>query len=315
MSQPTHVSTRQHMVLALELYKRVPHWHKVTANELQEQLMQIGIKRDIRTIQRNLDVLVEYFDIERDDRDKPYGYQRKQRKSPSIGPQEALLLCLAEAHIRYLLPANIFNTLNSIFEDAKRLLSPPERNTKEKQWLNKVSLCASHMLAKDIDLTVFEKVSVGLYHNRWLKLTSTHSELNVNDCMPLALIQRGAKLVLACRKRNASENLFIELDKIQKAVLSTFTFDYPDGFELSLCQPPSALCSRSAINLRFEICKLAGQHLYHAPLSADQQLTDLGEKLQVTATVTSSAPLLSWLEAHKSHISKLEKTHSPIKPD
>ncbi len=60
-----------------------------------------GMVRDIRSIQRHLDTLSEHFDIESDDRAKPYGYRWKERAQgialPTLTPQESLMLRLAHA--------------------------------------------------------------------------------------------------------------------------------------------------------------------------------------------------------------------------
>src|SRR5690606_849198 len=57
--------------LALELLKRIPRDRYVTAPDLHRQLEAAGIVRSRRTIERQLESLVEEFDIERDDRSKP----------------------------------------------------------------------------------------------------------------------------------------------------------------------------------------------------------------------------------------------------
>ena len=100
--------------LALELLRRIPRGRKVTASELHEQLREAGIERDLRTIQRQLDMLSQKFDIERDDRNKPYGYRWLDHATglsiPNLTPQESLLLLLAEEHLRHLLPARLMKS-------------------------------------------------------------------------------------------------------------------------------------------------------------------------------------------------------------
>ena len=76
--RPNNLDT---VVLVLEMLKRIPRGHKVTAPELAKQLEDAGLKRDIRTIQRQLEELSQRFDIERDDRSKPYGYRWKKRST------------------------------------------------------------------------------------------------------------------------------------------------------------------------------------------------------------------------------------------
>lgn len=61
--------------LALELLRRIPRNGKIDSTQLHKQLIEAGFDRDKRTIQRQLEILSEHFDIERDDRNKPYGYR------------------------------------------------------------------------------------------------------------------------------------------------------------------------------------------------------------------------------------------------
>lgn len=63
--------TLETAVLAIELLRRIPRGRKITAAELHSQLKDAGIERELRTIQRQLEMLSEHFDIERDDRSKP----------------------------------------------------------------------------------------------------------------------------------------------------------------------------------------------------------------------------------------------------
>lgn len=63
--------------IALDLIERIPRDRKITATELHRQLLAAGHSRDLRTVQRQLEMLSAHFDVERDDRDKPFGYRRK----------------------------------------------------------------------------------------------------------------------------------------------------------------------------------------------------------------------------------------------
>lgn len=69
--------TMDTVLLTLQLLKRIPRGRKVTAAELQAQLADVGFVRDLRTVQRQLEVVCDHFDIERDTRNKPYGYSWK----------------------------------------------------------------------------------------------------------------------------------------------------------------------------------------------------------------------------------------------
>ncbi|MDR9825858.1 WYL domain-containing protein [Vibrio sp. FNV 38] len=313
MSKSTHVSTRQHMVLALELYKRIPYWHKVTASDLKAQLQEIGIDRDIRTIQRNLDVLLEYFDIDRDARDKPYGYQRKQTKSlVGSGTQEALLLCLVESHIHFLIPSNVTHTFHSLFEDANYRLKSLGQESKESQWLRKVIFQNAYQLSENINPDIYSTISQGLYLNRWLSL-HYYSEggQHRKDVMPLGLSQQSNTLILVYRQKGDKYTTFVDVSQIHKVTLSTFTFAYPQDFDLQHSVSGYTNTEHERYTLEFTITKQAGEHLYRTPLSNDQRISEFDTYLHITVTVSNTPPLVAWLEAHKNHITFSEQRPTP----
>ena len=64
---PRRPDTMETLQFALELLKRIPRHGRISAPELHEQLAGAGLDRDLHTIQRQLDMLVQHFDIERDD--------------------------------------------------------------------------------------------------------------------------------------------------------------------------------------------------------------------------------------------------------
>jgi len=118
------LDTLETVQIALELLRRIPRGRKVSASELHAQLSDSGLKRDIRTIQRQLQVLTQQFDIEPDDSASPCGYRWKELAKgmtlPSLTEQESLLLTLAEQHLRNLLPANLMKSMGSFFDRARR---------------------------------------------------------------------------------------------------------------------------------------------------------------------------------------------------
>ena len=123
---PKRPDTLDTALLMVELLRRIPRGRKVTTGELHQQLQGAGFDRDVRTIQRQLEILSEHFDIERDDRSKPYGYRWKENAQglalARLTPQESLLLQLAEEHLKNLLPARLMKSMESFFAQARRNL-------------------------------------------------------------------------------------------------------------------------------------------------------------------------------------------------
>lgn len=237
MVKRAKVSTQEQIALVFELYKRIPQSYKTTAKELQVQLNDAGIERDVRTIQRNLDVIVQYFDIEKDDRTKPYGYRRRDNNFIVFGPQEALLLALAGEHLKYLLPVSLMNSLKSTFRDAKYHLFPNTTNEKERQWLKKVKLIAQAPddLPPKISTNIFEKVSHALYNNYWISIEfkNKHLEGKNKEMMPLGLAQQNFIVYLVFRFKDSQVEMVVAVHDIVKVSLSSFGFTYPSDFELA----------------------------------------------------------------------------------
>lgn len=298
--------TLETVLLAIELLRRIPRGRKVTASELHRQLKDAGIDRDLRTIQRQLEMLSEHFEIERDDRSKPYGYrwleQAKTLTVPNLTPQESLLLQLAEEHLKHLLPARLMKSMEGFFSQARRNLGPDSHARLEREWSGKVRVVATSqpLLPPKIVPGAFEVVSEALYSNRWLNLDYRNSrgERNRVEVMPLGLVQQGPRLYLVCRYRGYDNERNLALHRILSAEMSTLTFDRPKEFSLKKYDDDGRFGFGDGEKIRLTFCieRAAGLHILETPLASDQQVVELdGGNLEITATVVDSAMLEWWL--------------------
>lgn len=315
--------TLETVLLAVELLRRIPRGRKVTASELHRQLKDAGIDRDLRTIQRQLEMLSEHFEIERDDRSKPYGYrwleQAKSLAVPNLTPQESLLLQLAEEHLRNLLPTRLMKSMEGFFSQARRNLGPDSSARLEREWPGKVRVVATSqpLLPPKIAPGVFEVVSEALYSNRWLQLDYRNSagKRNQVEVMPLGLVQQGPRLYLVCRYRGYDNERNLALHRILSAEMSTLTFARPKEFDLEKYDDDGrfGFGEGEKIRLAFRIERNAGLHLLESPLSNDQQVVELDDgKLEITATVIDSAMLEWWLRGFGDTISRIRKLYFAV---
>ncbi len=309
--------TRDTVRFALELLRRIPRNRKVSASELHEQLSSLGVDRGIRSIQRQLEMLSEHFDIERDDRNKPYGYKWKERAQglalPMLSEQESLLLTLAEQYLRNLLPSSLMKSMEGFFVQARTNLGPQGSIKREREWLSKVRVVSTTqpLLPPKISSGVFEEVSNALYANRWLKLdykNAAGKRSNI-EVMPLGLAQQGPRLYLVCRYRDYDNERSLALHRIAFAQASTFTFERPKEFDLQKYDDDGrfGFGEGKRILLSFRITKGAGLHLLESPLSADQQIIDTGDLLEVSATVVDTAQLKWWLRGFGDQVTEIRR--------
>ena len=309
--------TMETTLLAIELLRRIPRNRKITASELHQQLRDAGIVRDVRTIQRQLEMLSEHFHLVRDDRSKPYGYQWPKHASglsiPNLSLQESLLLRLAEDHLRNLLPMHLMKSMEGFFAQARQNLGPQGPESLEREWPGKVRVVATSqpLLPPKIDPGVFAVVCEALYKNFWLQLDYKNASGNeaAIQVMPLGLAQQGPRLYLVCRYDGYDNERLLAIHRIRKAKASTLTFKRPKNFDLKRFDDEGrcGFGDGKKIHLTFRIRKAEGAHLLESPLSADQRMKDLGGVYEITATVTDTAMLEWWLRGFGDAISNVRR--------
>lgn len=297
--------------LAMEILRRIPRKNYISAPQLQEQLQNAKIKRDLRNIQKQLKMLCESFDIECDTTSKPYGYRWKSTAGgfsmPMLNDQDALLLSLAEQHLKNLLPANVMKSMEGFFEQARKRFDPfieldKHTNTlRAREWLKKVRVVAETqpLLPPPIKAGVLEAVSNALYANRWLTISYKNSagKSNQYDVMPLGLAQQGPRLYLVCRFEGHNNERSLALHRIAIAAVSQMIFERPKEFDLKKYDADGrfGFGEGKKIQVSFMIDKKAGHHLLESPLSKDQVVEDLEDAYRISATVVDTGHLRWWL--------------------
>jgi predicted DNA-binding transcriptional regulator YafY len=291
--------------IALELLRRIPRGSKISAPELRQQLEQAGLVRDLRTIQRQLELLSQHFGIERDDSGRPFGYRWSPAAKPLLQPnlteQESLLLTLAEQHLRNLLPANLMKSMNGFFSQARNKIGPHTDAQREREWLSKVRVVSETqpLLPPKIRPGVFDEVSSALYANRWLQVDyqNASGKRSRNEVMPLGLAQQGPRLYLVCRYADHENERSLALHRILSANVMAHTFTRPKDFDLKKYDDDGrfGFGEGERISVTFRIDKIAGRHLLETPLSLDQQVIELKSTYEITATVVDSEVFWRWL--------------------
>jgi predicted DNA-binding transcriptional regulator YafY len=307
------------LAFTLELLKRVPRGRKISAPDLWKQLKEAGWDRDLRTVQRQLDELSRHFDIERDERSKPFGYQWKPQARglslPGLTEKESLVLALAEQHLAVLLPAEVMHSMQPYFAQARATLAAhPEdgaRTRAAREWMRKVRVVSTSqpLLPPALKPGVFEAVSRALYRDQWLDIeyqNSAHRRVK-GTVMPLGLAQQGERLYLVCRFRGHDNERSLAVHRIYAVKETGLPFRRPDGFDLQAYDDNGrfAFGDGKRVRIEFLIRKDAGLHLLESRLSADQQVEDAGEDYRIRATVTSTERLKWWLRGFGDEVTVL----------
>jgi predicted DNA-binding transcriptional regulator YafY len=314
---PRRPDALESLQIALELVRRIPKGRTVTAPELQRQLADAGYERDMRTIQRQLETLSEYFDLDRDDTSKPYRYCWKERAKglslPSLSTQECLLLTLAEQQMGQLLPPRLMKSMEGFFTQARTQLHEQSAAKRELEWLKKVRVVSTSqpLLPPKVDPAVFEQVSNALYSDQWLTIEYRNAAGNKLESrvMPLGLAQQGPRMYLVCRFDGYDNERCLALHRMISAKASSFSFERPSDFDLKEFDDDGRFGygDGQKIKLSFRIDKGAGFHLLETPLSEDQQVVEENETYVIEATVVDSDMLDWWLRGFGNAVSDISK--------
>ena len=309
--------TKETVLLALELLRRIPRNSKISAPELHKQLSTTGVARDLRTIQRQLEMLSEHFEIERDERNKPYGYRWKERAKglalPMLSEQESLLLTLAEKQLGSLLPASVMKSMDGFFVQARANIGQGTHAQLEREWLSKIRVVSETqpLMPPKIEKGVLEEVSNALYANLWINLDYKNAggKRSSVEVMPLGLAQQGPRMYLVCRFQGYDNERSLALHRIISAKATTNAFIRPKEFDLQKYDDDGrfGFGEGQRIRLTFLINKSAGKHLSESPLSADQQMKDVDGKYEISATVVETAQLEWWLQGFGDQVSHVFK--------
>ena len=305
--------------LSLEILKRIPKQWKISAPEMQEKLANTGFERSLRSIERQLLNLSEQFDIERDTQSKPYGYKWKSHAEgfnlPTLSVEENVLLTLADKHLKNLLPAKLYQSLDGYFKQAKsmRLQNNLSTSKAQKEWLNKVDVVSptQPLIAPEINQGIMATVSNSLFDNRWLEIRYKNANENEKDyrVMPLSLVQQDVRLYLVCRFEGYENERNLAIHRIITAKQQTLTFKPPADFNLKnyIANGRFGISDEEKIYLTFSVLNKAGKHLLETPLSKDQKAIEQGEYLKISASVIDSEILDRWLASFGKDIKNIEK--------
>lgn len=305
-------------LLALEILRIIPPKpRKIDMNTIYQHITHAGFERNIRSIQRLMVTLCEHFEIECDDRSKPYGYSWKEKSKgfalPILTEQQSLVLKLAEQQLKYLLPANIVASMQPFFEQANRVVSDA-KNKSEQEWLNKVCSVPPSLplIPAKVKKEVFAAVSSALFQNKLLHIEyqNQQGKKHSTQIMPLAIAQQGASTYLVARYEGFDDNRLLALHRIKKAEVSTFSFERPKDFNLKKYQEDGYLGfgGGEKVKLTFSISHGAGFHLTETPISKDQiTLEETNDHYRFQATVADNDMLEWWIRRFGEEIWDIER--------
>jgi predicted DNA-binding transcriptional regulator YafY len=306
----------------LQTLQLIPTQGKISTTALMQKLTDLGFDVSVRTVQRDLESLMQPFGLECDDRNKPYGWYRAREAPritvPGMDASQALSLRLLQTYLINLLPESTAQDLRPYFEEADSQLTRHYGDTAVQRWLDKVAIvpATQPLLAPVVKRSVHEAVTQGLLSQRQLDIAYTSpggKQDKAATVHPLGLVQHGVVHYLVASFFDYGVPRLLPLHRIQSARLLEAPSSTPEDFSLKAYIAQGAFgfghenASTRPVRLSAVFSAAAGAHLLESPLAADQTVQELADgRLRFTATVPHTERLIWWLLSFGPHV-KVEK--------
>jgi len=304
----------------LRLLQLIPVGQKVSVGVLKEKLELEG---DIpvpstRTLQRDLQLLAEEFNLEITESGKTHNYSLPRGvqhwTQPGLGEKESLLLAMAQRHLSNLLPSDLKKVLDQQFYRADQILNYERPQSPHSQWRNKVSIVQGlqPLLPPELEEGVFDAVSKGLYRNLWLTIDYCNHQGKRSTgkrVKPLGLVQQEQRLYLVCQFQGHEDFRSLAMSRLLRVQCGTETFEPPADFDLAQLESQGffGIEQGEAVQLSFSISRDAGRHLLESRLAYDQIAEEIDGGYKIQATVPQTLLLDRWLQSFGDEIWDIHK--------
>lgn len=297
------------------MLQRLPRGRWAGTAELQKALQQEGIDVNLRTIQRDLVAMAEFFPLEFNGL-SPQGWRWKAdapaTQLPHMTSSQALTFMMVEQHLKLLMPASVLEELRPWFDNARQ--QAKQGISSAQRWTDKVRIVppTQPLIPPAIDADALHTIQEAVLKERRLDALydsrSKKKALNL-ELDPLAIVQRGSALYLVAVGKSLSSGKTTDairlfaMHRFKKAWLRDEKVRKPKGFVLDeyLAKGGLGFGSGKMKKLKTIFSREAGEHLYESRLSEDQVITELSDgRLQVEATVADTPQLEWWLRAMNS---------------
>lgn len=280
---------------------------KITAKEIREKLLADGFDISVRSVERDLEKLAEVFPLDKDDRNRPYGWSwLRDAARVDIQPIDkvsAVTLLLARDHLAPLLPASVLKVLTPRFEAAAKLLAGEERDLARLPARIRVKSRGQRLALPAVDHEVLEALYDGLQHAQQLKITyaARKNEGRARQYLaePLGLVFVDGVVYLACLLHSDESRIaHLPVQRIRAVSATGVPAQEPAGFDLDefVERTFDYPVGNRPLKLVFRMERATAAHLAERPLAKDQQVEESdNDQVTVRATVADTQQLRWWL--------------------
>lgn len=276
-----------------------------TATELTQELQDRDFDAEVRTVQRDMNSLVQIFPIETDDSERAFRWHWVPTAAfdlPGLALPDALSLHMVEHSLRTLVPGSMLSALEPRFRAATQRLESLGETNRVVRWTNKVRAVdpALPRLLPMINEGVLAQVQEALLKEEQILVgyqAAGATNPKQHQLSPLALVQRGAVIFLVATIASQPEKGPIlwslhRMSAVEKAYVNAVR---PKDFDVDdyIAQGALQFGSGKQIRLEARVSQRLANELAEARLSEDQSFN--ADRTQVTATVADTWQLRWWI--------------------
>lgn len=312
MSTKSASDTLARILQLIQLIPKAPA--QVTANDLTDELHSLGFSVSLRTVHRDLNEISQILPLYRNSDSKPYGWKWPRDSKTHfalMSLQEALTLNLVNQHLMQVLPPNMFESLNSMFTQAKQTLESLGDKNKLNNWLESalVEQPTQHVISPKVDIELQEEVYKALFDQR--PLNALYKPKNSKEAReyllhPVGLMQRGQVTYLGAMVEDYDDILLFALHRFTQAEinhLAMFRKSKTSWKEfLSSGKGGFGGDSVTTIKLKAIIDTELATILDETPISQDQKISDTDGSLTLKATLQDTWQFRWWILSQGSKI-------------
>lgn len=277
-----------------------------TATELTRALKDIGFQVTKRSVERDLNDLLDVFRLDRNDKSPPYGWRWPYDAPvalPGITLAEALSLRLVQDTLTPLLSFSVIKALEPRFKQAENKLATLSKTNPTANWADKVRTVPPTLplLAPVIDADLLETVQQALLANEQIVVDYRGMDAEEPASVPLhplGLVNRGPVTYLVATAYAYSDVRLYCLHRVTRATRIQEPVQRPEDFDLDAYIQSGALQFGTGKTLRLEarVSDWLERILRETPLSSDQKFKPDEEwAARVKATVADSWQLRWWV--------------------
>ena len=312
----------------IKMTERIPRYpSKVTANQVQDFLKNLGYTISLRSVQRDLNELSRLFPIECDDKSIPFGWSWKKDspgfESPAMDPIQALTFSLAAQYLEPLMPKASFKRIEKFFQRAENVLMGDERSN-ILRWRKRVRVIPESIRFKEpnVNSEIRQKIYRALYEGYQIKALYRkrgEKESDLRHIHPLGIVVKGSITYVISMMNEDHENpRYLPLHRFERInILDGNRIREPKNFDLDQYLHKSNLGFEYSDNLYFFKAifdKTMGAHLEETPLNSTQEVYETNDgRLLITARVPDTLQFEQWLMSFGSSVEVIQPKRLRLK--